>query len=143
MRKLKLFKIVCYHHQPHPTTITEVRTVCVCTLKSENTILKKLPPPPPPNTVDLWIIEKRYKLLYLFCLISNTMPQLEQSSLQPSTILHHRHQLQPSPSTPPRHLQKRKTQAEHARTPPPPLSRGVEKPEGPSALQPTTESFRK
>ena len=30
-------------------------------------------------------------LLYLLCLISNTMPQLEQSSLQPSTDLHHRH----------------------------------------------------
>ena len=30
-------------------------------------------------------------LLYLLCLISNTMPQLEQSSLQPSTNLHHRH----------------------------------------------------
>ena len=30
-------------------------------------------------------------LLYLLCLISNTMPQLEQSSLQPSTVLHHRH----------------------------------------------------
>ena len=33
-------------------------------------------------------------LLYLLCLISNTMPQLEQSSLQPSTVLHHRHLLQ-------------------------------------------------
>ena len=33
-------------------------------------------------------------LLYLLCLISNTMPQLEQSSLQPSTDLHHRHLLQ-------------------------------------------------
>ena len=30
-------------------------------------------------------------LLYLLCLISNTMPQLEQSSLQPSTDLQHRH----------------------------------------------------
>ena len=30
-------------------------------------------------------------LLYLLCLISNTMLQLEQSSLQPSTDLHHRH----------------------------------------------------
>ena len=36
-------------------------------------------------------------LLYLLCLISNTLPQLEQSSLQeqsslhPSTVLHHRH----------------------------------------------------
>ena len=30
-------------------------------------------------------------LLYLLCLISNIMPQLEQSSLQPSTYLQHRH----------------------------------------------------
>ena len=30
-------------------------------------------------------------LLYLLCLISNTMPQLEESSLHPSTVLHHRH----------------------------------------------------
>ena len=30
-------------------------------------------------------------LLYLLCLIYNTMPQLEQSSLQPSTDLQHRH----------------------------------------------------
>ena len=33
-------------------------------------------------------------LLYLLCLISNIMPQLEQSSLQPSTYLQHRHLLQ-------------------------------------------------
>ena len=33
-------------------------------------------------------------LLCLLCLISNTMPQLEQSSLQPSTYLQHRHLLQ-------------------------------------------------
>ena len=33
-------------------------------------------------------------LFYLLCLISNTMPQLEQSSLQPSTYLQHRHLLQ-------------------------------------------------
>ena len=33
-------------------------------------------------------------LLYLLYLISNTLPQLEQSSLQPSTVLHHRHLLQ-------------------------------------------------
>ena len=56
-------------------------------------------------------------LLYLLCLISNTLPQLEQSSLHPSTVLHHRH-LQPSPSTPPPHLQKRKNQAATARNPP-------------------------
>ena len=46
-------------------------------------------------------------LLYLLSLISNTLPQLEQSSCHPSAVL--------------RFL-------------------GVEKPEGPSALQPTTES---
>ena len=33
-------------------------------------------------------------LLYLLCLISNTLPHLEQSSLQPPTVLHHRHLLQ-------------------------------------------------
>ena len=33
-------------------------------------------------------------LLDLLCLISNTMPQLEQSSFQPSTDLHHRHLIQ-------------------------------------------------
>ena len=30
-------------------------------------------------------------LLYVLRLISNTLPQLEQSSLHPSTVLHHRH----------------------------------------------------
>ena len=82
-------------------------------------------------------------LLYLLCLISNTMPQLEQSSLQPSTYLQHRH-LQ---TTSYNHLlrlhllisRKGKPKQQQARTPPPPR-RGVEKPEGPSALQPTTES---
>ena len=84
-------------------------------------------------------------LLYLLCLISNTMPQLEQSSLQPSTDLQHRHLLQ---TTSYNHLlllhllnsRKGKHNQQQARIPPPPLSRGVEKPEGPSALQPTTES---
>ena len=33
-------------------------------------------------------------LLYLLCLISNIMPQLEQSSLQPSSYRQHRHLLQ-------------------------------------------------
>ena len=33
-------------------------------------------------------------LLYFLCLISYTLPQLEPSSLQPSTVLHHRHLLQ-------------------------------------------------
>ena len=44
------------------------------------------------------------------------------------------HQLQPSPSTPPPHPQKRKNPSSNR------LGRGVEKPEGPSALQSTTES---
>ena len=82
-------------------------------------------------------------LLYLLCLISNTMPQLEQSSLQPSTYLQHRHLLQ---TTSYNHLlrlhllisRKRKHKQQQARNPPPPPRRGVEKPEGPSALQPTT-----
>ena len=75
-------------------------------------------------------------LLYLLCLISNTMPQLEQSSLQPSTDLQHRHLLQ---TTSYNHLllhlisRKGKPKQQQA-------SRGVEKPEGPSALQPTTEN---
>ena len=81
--------------------------------------------------------------LYLLCLISNTLPQLEQSSLQPSTVLHHRHLLQ---TTSYNHLlllhhllisRKEKTKQQQARNP---LSRGIEKTEGPSALQPTTES---
>ena len=78
--------------------------------------------------------------LYLLCLISNTMPRLEQSSLQPSTDLHHRH-LQ---TTSYNHLillhllisRKGKLKQQQARW-------GVEKPEGPSALQPTTESSDK
>ena len=66
-------------------------------------------------------------LLYLLCLISNTMPQLEQSSLQPSTDLQHRH-LQ---TTSYNHLlllhllisRKGKLKQQQARTPPPPPSR--------------------
>ena len=62
-------------------------------------------------------------LLYLLCLISNTMPQLEQSSLQPSTDLHHRHLLQ---TTSYNHLlllhliisRKGKPKQQHARNPP-------------------------
>ena len=85
----------------------------------------------------------RTNLLYLLCLISNTIPQLEQSSLQqPSRVLHHRHLLQ---TTSYNHLllhllisRKEKPKEQQARNPP---SRGVEKPEGPSALQPTTESL--
>ena len=64
-------------------------------------------------------------LLYLLCLISNTMPQLEQSSLQPSTDLQHRHLLQTSSYN---HLlllhllisRKGKLKQQQARTPPPP-----------------------
>ena len=87
-------------------------------------------------------------LLYLLCLISNTLPQLEQSSLNPSTVLHHRHLLQTTSFNHPlllHHLlisRKEKTKQQQVRTPPPPhsLSRMVVKPEVPSALQPTTES---
>ena len=63
-------------------------------------------------------------LLYLLCLISNTMPQLEQSSLQPSTDLQHRHLLQ---TTSYNHLlllhlisRKENLKQQQARTPPPP-----------------------
>ena len=56
-------------------------------------------------------------LLYLLCLISNIMPQLVQSSLQPSTYLQHRHLLQTTSYNhllrlllP--HLQRKNTQAE-------------------------------
>ena len=70
------------------------------------------------------------------------MPQLEQSSLQPSTYLQHRHLPQ---TTSYNHLlrlqllisRERIHKQKQARNPPP--RRGVEKPEGPSALQPTTE----
>ena len=80
-------------------------------------------------------------LVYLLCPISNTMPQLEPSSLQPSTDLQHRHLLQ---TTSYNHLlllhllisRKGKLKQQQARNP---LDGGVEKPEGPSALQPTTE----
>ena len=82
-------------------------------------------------------------LLYLLCLISNTLPQLEHFlaaiNSSPSSPPSTDHQLQPSPSTPPPpHLQKRKKTSNNRLGTP--LSRGVEKTEGPSALQPTTES---
>ena len=73
-------------------------------------------------------------LLYLLCLISNTLPQLEQSSLQPSTVLHHRHLLQTSSYN---HLlllhhllisRKEKTKQQQARTSP--LSRGLRSQKG-------------
>ena len=84
----------------------------------------------------------RTNLLYLLCLISNTIPQLEQSSLQqPSRVLHHRHLQTTSYNHLLLHLlisRKEKPKQQQARNPP---SRGVEKPEGPSALQPTTESL--
>ena len=61
-------------------------------------------------------------LLYLLCLISNIMPQLEQSSLQPSTYLQHRHLLH---TTSYNHLlrlhlisRKRKHRQQQARNPP-------------------------
>ena len=40
-------------------------------------------------------------LLYFLCLISNTLPQLEPSTLQPSTVLRHCHLLQTITSYPP------------------------------------------
>ena len=73
-------------------------------------------------------------LLYLLCLISNTMPQLEQSSLQPSTVLHHRHLLQ---TTSYNHLllhhlisRKEKPKQQQDRTPPPPLAGGLRSQKG-------------
>ena len=74
-------------------------------------------------------------LLYLLCLISNTMPQLEQSSLQPSTYLQHRHLLQ---TTSYNHLlrlhllisRKIKHKQQQARTPPPPLAGGLRSQKG-------------
>ena len=94
----------------------------------------------------VYALKRQGRLLYLLCLISNTMPQLEQSSLQPSTDLQHRHLLR---TTSYNHLlllhllisRKGKPKQQQGRTPPPPPPprRGVEKPEGPSALQPTTE----
>ena len=40
-------------------------------------------------------------LLYLLCPISNTLPQLEPSSLQPPSVLHHRHLIQTTCYRPP------------------------------------------
>ena len=75
--------------------------------------------------------------LYLLCLISNTLPQLEQSSLQPSTVLHHRHLLQ---TTSYNHLlllhhllisRKEKTKQQQARNPaPPPLAEALRSQKG-------------
>ena len=64
-------------------------------------------------------------LLYLLCLTSNTMPQLEQSSLQPSTVLHDCHLLQTTSYS---HLlllhllisRIEKPKQQQARNPPPP-----------------------
>ena len=67
-------------------------------------------------------------LLYLLCLISNTLPQLEQSSCHQSTVLHHRLLQQ---TTCYNHLRQLLNTS---------INRLVEKPEGPSAVQPTTES---
>ena len=73
------------------------------------------------------------------CLISNTLPQLKQSSLQPSTVVHHRHLLQTTCYN--HHLllllllisREENRNRNRLRTP-----GEVEKSEGPSALQPTT-----
>ena len=73
-------------------------------------------------------------LLYLLCVISNTMPQLEQYSLQPSTDLQHRH-LQ---TTSYNHLlllhllisRKGKLKQQQARTPPPPIDGGLKSQKG-------------
>ena len=66
-------------------------------------------------------------LLYLLCLIFNTLPQLEQSSLHPTTVLRHRLQLQTTCYTHLRllHLHissKGKQKQQQARSPPPPPS---------------------
>ena len=74
-------------------------------------------------------------LLYLLCLISNTMPQLEQSSLQPSTYLQHRHLLQTTSYNHRLRLhllisRKRKHRQQQARNPPPPLDGGLRSQKG-------------
>ena len=61
--------------------------------------------------------------LYMCSLISNTMPQLEQSSLQPSTDLQHRHLQTTNYNHLLLHLlisRKGKLKQQQARTPPPP-----------------------
>ena len=66
---------------------------------------------------------------------SNTMPQLEQSSLQPSSDLHHRHLLQ---TTSYNHLlllhvlisRKGNLKQQQARNPPPPPRRGLRSQKG-------------
>ena len=84
-------------------------------------------------------------LLYLLCLISNILPQLEQSSLHPTTVLRHRLLLQ---TTCYNHLRlllhllissKGKQKQQQARNPLRWGGGGGEKPEGPSAVQTTTE----
>ena len=81
-------------------------------------------------------------LHYLLCLISNTLPQLEQSSLHPQQFSVIASCYRPPAttisvftytSTAP---EKKNRSSNRLGTR---LSRGVEKPEGPSALQPTTE----
>ena len=87
-------------------------------------------------------------LLYLLCPIPNTMPQLEQSSLQPSTYLQHRHLLQ---TTSYNHLlllhllisRKGKPKQQQARTPPPPLDGGLRSQKGLRPFKPTTEDRAK
>ena len=80
-------------------------------------------------------------LLYLRCPISNTLPQLEQSSLHPSTVLHHRHLLQTTCYNHLRLLLHLLISRKEKKSSSNKLGTSlVEKPEGPSALQPTTKS---
>ena len=46
---------------------------------------------PPIDDRNLYLAKR---CVYYLCLISNTLPQLEPSSLQPPSVLHHRHLLQ-------------------------------------------------
>ena len=81
-------------------------------------------------------------LHYLLCLISNTLPQLEQSSLHPQQFSAIASCYRPPATTISVFSYiftapvKKNRSSNRLGTP---LSRGVEKPEGPSALQPTIE----
>ena len=82
--------------------------------------------------------------LFALSLISNTLPQLEQSSLHPQQFSVIASCYRPPATTISVFSYTSTSPVKNNRTsnrlgPPPPLSRGVEKPEGPSALQPTTE----
>ena len=90
----------------------------------------------------------RGNLLYLLCLISNTMSQLDQSSLQPSTDLQHRHLLQ---TTSYNHLlllhlrisRKGKRKQQQGRTPPPPLAGGLRSQKGLRPFNPLQRIYKK